>query len=255
MRDRMNSRKNRKCGRVLYTGAALMLACLLGGCGGDFPQLSDEQMDAAGEYAANLLLKYDSDYRRRLMTLEEMEKESQKRAAWAVKPPAEEGTQEQQPVEIIPQPGDNTGGLPDTGIKYGTLEDYFAFPDGVDIRYTGYRVCNSYPEDQSSFFSLDASAGKDILAIEFELSNQGEAAQTIDLMNRKGSYRITVNGSYSRSQLTTLLDNDMATFQGRVLPGEVQQLVLLAEIDEGMEVSTLTIRLKNDAIESTIQLK
>lgn len=242
-----------KSKRGVLAGACLFTALMLGGCGAAFPNLSDQQLDQAGEYAANLLLKYDSNNRRRLLSEEEMAKEEQRRAAWAVKPVDEEALPETE------QTGNPAIGDTETGEEkptvYGKLEDFYEFPQEIGIEYTGYEVGKSYPADQSSFFSLDAAAGKEILALKFRLTNRGEGAQKIDLMNRQGSYRVTVNGSYSRAQLTTLLDNDLATYQGTLLPGAAQELVLLIEIEQGTEISSLSIRLKNDAIESTIRLE
>lgn len=238
----------------LMAGLAFLSAVTLGACGGDFPELNDQQIDEAGEYAANLLLKYDSDHRRRLLSIEEMKKESDRRDAWLVKLPEEEKEEILKPEETKPSQ-DSQGIKPEEQKKYGRLEDFYDFQDGIAIQYLGFTVCSSYPEDSSSFFSLDASEGKEILVLRFELSNSGEAAQQVDLMNRKGSYRITVNGDYTRGQLTTLLENDLATYQNKLTPGEKQEVVLLTEIEKGTEIQNLVLRLKNDSIESTILLK
>ena len=53
---------------------------LLTGCGAQMPDLTDEQMDAVGEYAGLLLVKYDANNRIRLLPREDVEAYDKKQA-------------------------------------------------------------------------------------------------------------------------------------------------------------------------------
>ncbi len=238
---------------------ALVSACFfLSGCAQEFPNLTDEQVDRAGQYSAILLMKYDSENRRRLMSEEEIEKESARRASWeeAAKNGREmSGREETEPVNTLNEAEEKEEKEEKKQQAYGRLEDYFSFPEGLDIRYKDYQVGKSYPEDDSEFFSLSASEGKDLLILKFALYNGREGLEHVDLINQNSFYKVTVNHSYTRAQLPTLLENDLVNFQGSLLPGEERELVLLFEIDEGMDISSMTIRLKNESIEATILLK
>ena len=246
-----HNRINKKCGRVFFAGTFLLVLLSLAGCGVKLPNLNDEQMDQVGEYAANLLLQYDSNNRMRLMSEEEMRQEEARRAAWAVQYPTKEKTESphetQKPVEQDPK--DPVEAQP---VQYGNLEDLYEFPSGVTIRYTGYAVYDRYPDDLGGF---DAAEGKEILALQFVLQNNTDATQSIDFLNRGIIYRITVNSDYAKSQMLTMLDNDLGTYQGKIASGNSQELVLLTEIDKGVEISSLTMKGENAAIESTIRLK
>jgi len=46
---------------------------VLSGCGSDFPDLTADEQQVIGEYAATLLMKYDANNRSRLMSREEVE--------------------------------------------------------------------------------------------------------------------------------------------------------------------------------------
>lgn len=254
--------KNRKgqnriegiAGRGILTGICFLTALLIAGCGEAVPDLNDEQTSLVGEYAANILLKYDSNHRQRLMSEEEIKKEEERRAAWEVRIPSADDP------EVPEKPSNSSKPEQGTGEKqpaeYGKLEDFYDFTDEVGIEYTGYYVCSSYLEGQADVpFTLDAAQGKEILVLKFLLKNNSDALQKVDLIKRNDFYRVTVNGNYSRTPLTTLLDNDLSTFRGELMPGASQEIVLLTEIEQGTEISSLTIRLKNESSESTILLK
>lgn len=238
-------------GRGFLAGVFLLAVLPFTGCGSRLPNLNDEQMDQVAEYAANLLIKNDSHNRMRLMSEEEMQKEEEKRAAWNVQYPSVEPTESPEDPQVSENQGlDEDPDAPP--VQYGALEDLFELPGGVGIQYTGYFTADRYPDDLTGF---DASEGMEILALQFVLQNDTDATQSIDLLNQDIIYRITVNGSYTNSQMLTMLDNDLATYQGKIASGDSLELVLLTEIEEGTEVSTLTMRGKKSDRESTILLK
>ena len=180
-----------------------------------------------------------------------MQKEEEKRAAWDVQYPSAEPTESpEDPKGSESQVSEVKPDVPP--VQYGALEDLFELPSGVGIQYTGCFTAERYPDDLTGF---DASAGMEILALQFVLQNDTDATQNIDLLNQDITYRITVNGSHTSSQMLTMLDNDLATYQGKIASGDGLELVLLTEIEEGTEVSSLTLRGKKADGESTILLK
>lgn len=245
------------CWLRTLSGMLLAGALLLGGCG-DYPDLTDEQVEQAGEYAAMMLLKYDSQSRSRLMSIADMEAEQLRRDSWekaaqiGKKAAMEEKDKEQ-------ESGEAGHGVEEQGreqfLPTAKLQDGFVLPDGVNIAYVGYSLSKQYPEDHSDYFAIVATTGKKILALSFEVTNNSEGSQSIDMVNQNNLYRITVNEQYTRSNLTTLLENDLANYQGKLLPGESVELVLLIEVDEEIWMDSLKMKLKNDRNEYTIQLE
>lgn len=247
--------KNKRMGRTLLSVTSVLIALSLGGCGYDYPNLSSEDTDRVSEYAANLLLKYDSGNRSRLLSPEEMEREKERLAAWEV-------PQIQPTPEASPDPEDDTpggGGGDDQEQKeeqkYSRLEDFYELPEGVAISYSSFDRMQSYDPSSASFFSLEAQKGKELLVLYFDLNNTTDGAQSIDLLSDHAAYLVTVNNSFTRVKLTTLLDNDLATYQGKLMPGEHQQLVLLAEIDEGMDITSLILRMKKEDKDGLVLLE
>lgn len=242
--------KNIVCGALLCTMMLSMTAC-----GNEIPDLTEEESQRVGEYAAVTLLKYDANNRSRLVDPEvviaRLEKEAAKDAAKAEQDAAkaeEAGSTGTTEVTMPTAQEDITA----------SMEEFFGLPEGVSITYEDYMVADSYPEDGSAdeYFALDASDGKKLLVLRFSLTNGTEQEQTIDLLNTNSRYIITVNDSTRANALTTMLPNDMSTYAETLEPGQAQELVLLLEVNEDVAdaVQAIALRLKNASNEYTIQL-
>lgn len=241
-------------GCVKLSALMTILAVTLTGCGGSFPDMTDEESQIVGEYAANILLKYDAGNRSRLVSREEVAAREARQEEEITIP---ESTQTMDPVEETPiiEIGQETN----NDVTTGSLEEFYGLPDGVSIVYQGNEVRSSYSQDgeMSDYFTLDASEGKQLLVLKFRIENQSQTDQALDLLSRSTIIRTSVNGSNNYSVLTTMLMNDMSTYVGTVPAGAGVDVVLLAEIDSEISssISTLNLKLKDDAKAYTIQLQ
>ena len=242
--------KNMVCGAVL---CAMMLS--MTACGNEIPDLTEEESQRIGEYAAVTLLKYDANNRSRLVDPEvviaKLEKDAAKEATKA--------SQEEAKAEEKDSTGTTEVTMPTAQEEItASMEDFFGLPEGVSITYEDYMVADSYPEDGAAddYFALDASAGKKLLVLRFQLTNGTEQEETIDLLNTNSRYIITVNDSIRANALTTMLPNDMSTYTETLEPGQTQELVLLLEVNEDVAnaLQTIALRIKNASNEYTIQL-
>ena len=249
--------------RERYVKVSAIMAAMvftLAGCGAKIPDMTREEEQVVGEYAAMLLMKYDANSRSRLISREEVEAEKLKQAQLEEKKKMEETaketpTQEEQKdhtpaVGTEQQPGADTVGRP---------EEFFGLPEGIVISYKEYEVCDSYPQDAetNTYLALDAAEGKRLVVLKFNMENQSQAEQHIDIWSQNAVIRITANGSYGRNVLTTMLMDDMSTYTGDIPAGETIELVLLAELDRDVadNIATLMLNLKNESKTCTIQLK
>lgn len=242
--------KNIVCGALLCTMMLSMTAC-----GNEIPDLTEEESQRVGEYAAVTLLKYDANNRSRLvdpeMVIAKLEKEAAREAAKAA--------QEEAKTEETGNTGTTEVTMPTAQEDItASMEDFFGLPEGVSITYEDYMVTDSYPEDGATdeYFALDASAGKKLLVLRFRLTNGTEQEEKIDLLNTNSRYIITVNDSIRANALTTMLPNDMSTYEETLESGQDQELVLLLEVNEDVAgaVQAIALRLKNASNEYTIQL-
>ena len=165
------------CGALL---CAMMLS--MTACGNEIPDLTEEESQRIGEYAAVTLLKYDANNRSRLVDPEvviaKLEKEAAKETTKA--------SQEEGKAEETGSTGTTEVTMPTAQEEItASMEDFFGLPEGVSITYEDYMVADSYPEDgvEDDYFALDASMGKKLLVLRFHLTNGSEQEETIDLLS------------------------------------------------------------------------
>lgn len=234
-----------------------MMTLLLTGCGGDFPNLSDEEVETIGEYAAVTLLKYDANSRSRLVDLAQVEEsESVSEPELIPEEPVIKPEQSQPESESQPEAQEPTVDISESENTCNSMEEFLDLPESVSISYIGYDLCSSYQEEDNSYFVLEASEGKRLLVLQFTVSNDSSEAQEINLLAREDNYRVTVNENYTRTALTTMLSNDMSTYLDTVEAGSIAEMVLLIEVDatEAENMQGITLNLKNESKTYTIQL-
>ncbi|MDE7224587.1 MAG: hypothetical protein K2O34_12525, partial [Acetatifactor sp.] len=198
---------------ALLVGAAIMLT----GCGNAIPDMTDEQLQAVGEYAAQLLLSHDVNYRSRLVDVETRVTETPA----ATEPPQENLPEEppetedtgMDPVEDTPVV-DLTEGREEPEQNSIKLEEAMGLPEQMLLSYTGYEVLAQYPEEATDeeYFTIYAEEeGNQLLVLHFTLLNQGEGTETINTINRNLLIEVSVNGTSAHS-LSTLLENDLTLY-------------------------------------------
>lgn len=241
---------------ALLTGMVLTMA----GCGNAIPEMTDEQLQAVGEYTAMLLLSHDVNYRSRLVDIETLTVEDDS-------VPSEQPQETPAPTATpIPEnPGmDPTDDTPVVDLTQGSeaqsevsLEETLGLPGQLVLSYTGYEIVGSYPQDTSEeYFTVDAEEGNQLVVLHFDLQNQGDGTETADTMGQSLLVRVSVNGNTSVS-LTTLLENDLMLYREALNPGETRDVVFLAEFEAQslLDVVSVEIDVKNGDRNATIQLE
>lgn len=229
---------------------AAVLCLGLTACGKNaIPEMTEDELQAVGEYAAITLMKYDANHRSRLVDVALLEEETPKPVS-PVLPEAEE------PSGM--KPVDNTPivSQPEVQNSY-SMEEVMGLPSGVTASFTGQEFCEKYPyEEGNDYFAVTPSAGRKLLVLKFALENAAGQDMEVDLLASGCIYQITVNGDYTRRALPTMLLNDMSTYEGTVQAGGSQEVVLVIETEKERleEVSSIVLNLKNESKTYTIQL-
>lgn len=236
---------------LLFT-ILLMFIITLSACG-SYPDLTDEENAMVEEYAAALLLKYDSENHSRLVDTEDylnqynaavaLREESIKQyeEAQATQDAFEEEqrnepnfTQTESSEPIIEN--DGTGGAAIVGEPKITMEEFLDL-QGFTIAYAGNLVCKNYPED--SAVPISASSGRDLLVVMFAVSSN--AGGELDLFHKNASYKVSVNGGSYITNNMTILDNDLSQYLGNIPAGAATNLALIFEVKEGTKVTSLNL--------------
>ena len=241
---------------------SLAMAVMLGmtACGNAIPDMSDAQMQAVGEYAAITLMKYDIDNRSRLVDLELVAEADAKRQAEAEAEAlrreqeaaaAQEEAGGMRPTEDTPVIG--VDGMPEK--EPITMEEVLNLPEGVTITYREMLVCDSYPEEDGSFFSMSASDGNRFIVLKFDLYNGSGQDQAIDILSQGAAFNIVANGNFTRRALTTMLADDITSYKNTVAAGSSVELVAVMEAESSVadNVSSLGLTLRSDTKTHTAQ--
>ena len=235
----------------------------MAGCGNAIPDMTDDQLQAVGEYTAMLLLSHDANYRSRLVEVEPLTTEEiGEPSGQPLETPAPEetpapGNAGMDPTEDTPVI-DLTGSQGNEEQGEVSLEEALGLPGQLTLSYTGHEIVDSYPRDASSeeYFTVDAGDGNQLAVLHFTLQNQGDGTETADTMGQNLLVRVSVNGITSIS-LTTLLEDDLMLYRERLGPGESRDVVFLAEFEAQslQDVASIEINVKNDEKKATIQLE
>ena len=220
---------------------ALLLA-LLSGCG--VPAMTAEDEQRIVNYAANVALKYDGNYRDRLVDLSKYDTPLPE-----MPPVEEEESTGMDPVEDTDTIDVSGGQGPVSSI------DEFYGLEGFAIDFADYQTCKTYPDDSADdlYFSLEATAGKTLLVLKFQITNESAQSAVLDMLSLKPVLRLQINGERNVGVMQTMLLDDIVSYKGTLAAGESIDLVLLAQIEESYEGNITQIALnmrKSDASES-----
>jgi len=227
-------------------------AVLFGGCSSKIAEMTDEQQQQVGEYAAFAMLRYDARHRSRLVDYSEVEAADEaERAAEEARIAAEEAkkreTEKKDQKDNDQNVIDRTEENPDEGYTSDTMEDFLGLLPGTLLSYKGYTIQASYPEDNdvSEYFIVEANPGKKFLVLWYTLYNGSGADQDVNFLSDNVAFKSKVNDEVTVTALVTMLNDDMSTLQTTLRDNEEIDCVLIYEIDESVadNLSSIIVKL------------
>lgn len=234
--------------KYIAAAMAVMLAFVMAGCGENaIPEMTKDEIQAVGEYAAITLMKYDASKRSRLVDLPEASKPDTD----VPKTPVSE----QKPSGMGPV--DDTPVVDVSENNADDLNEALGLAQGINVIYRGETVCTRYPMDEEVGFAVSASKGNKLLVMNFLVANDTGEEQVVDLSDRKREIRMTVNKEFSKWVLPAVLPNDLLTLKESIPAGGSVEAVLLVEIDENLtsDIQSVSFHLKNGENAYTIHIK
>ncbi len=218
------------------------------GCGSYIPELSEEESTLISEYAAGLMLKYNSNSQSRLVDTSIVPEEELE----LLNPSVEEETpQESESETNIPEESTTENVIEETPIvevaEVVDIATILGYSD-LSIQYMDYSVQRSYPAegDEDFFLAFDATEGNELVIFRFQLSNASENQQTVNFLEKNLSTKIILNETETYRTLKTLLLDDFNSYIDEVESLGIRTLVLLIEVPieevEFMESADLQIK-------------
>lgn len=226
------------------------------GCGNEIPEMSEEESAMVSNYAATLLLKYDSGYQTKLLNQEQLEKEEQmqkqiqeeaERLA-ALEAEKEANKQEKQAKVSEGQSSVET-------VSYVNPAEFLGL-DGISISYNGVEYLDQYPKDgEDLYFATTATEGCKLAVVHLGLSNQTSEVRSADVFSTNARFKVSFNDGDYHSIMSTLFTEDFSVFNGELQPGDYVDTVLLMELKEEDCVNVYSLNLYIKCHDQTLKTK
>lgn len=233
---------------------------MLGGCGGQIPDMTDEQREAISEYAVGLLLKYDTSQSDRLVDLSLLDEEEPE----ATEAPVATPEPTLAPEEDLGAAGiDATEGTPTIPVGGELAEDAYdevgetlLLPEHISLQYCDYQVVSTYTDPEDAELTLDAKEGYSFLVVRFNLLNSGSDTQAVDMLQANVKHTVIMEET-SVNAMVTLLSNDMITYMGTLAADESREVVMLAEVEDNVlqGAENISVEFMRDDLISRIVVK
>lgn len=234
-------------------------------------ELTDAENRQIAEYAAELLLKYDSNYDSKyyyeqdeLEKLKESLTQETTEEVTTEAPFEEEGTtsegndfsDQESTTETISEEATDQSPPSEIGNECDIARIVGA--SGLSILYEKCLFLDRYPaiDSDGSFIYLEADPGYKLVILKFNVKNTTNENQSIDLLNTDISYHIIMNDSKTAKPMLTILMDDLSTFQTTLSANAEQSSVLVFQIQESLidQIKSLFLRVTYNGEENKINL-
>lgn len=229
--------------KVQMTAAALLAAMLLGGCGEEPYDLTENEKNVIVNYSAHVVTKYNA-YQKEGLTYvwpeEEEETETLTEQTTETEAPEAQGADAPAPDAAAET------AAPVNAAAQATFSELFG--DGtaeLQFSYVGARLDSSYME--RDYFAMYPDAGNYYVVLGIDVTNTSEAPVNLDNLSKKPEFSVVVNGAVRSPAEMTLLDSDFSTFQGMLMAGETREMVLIFQVpDTVASLDTLELYVQLD---------
>ena len=239
--------KNKKMRPFIILLAGTLLVSL-SGCGNTIPALSEEQEALVVEYASTAVLKHDANYQGKLVDLSTLSNEEETPEEETTQEPVEEADIPKEPEQMQESQQDVFSAEQAEAEIQADAEQILGLQD-VSLTYSGYEVDEFYPKNGNEiYFVMNATPGNNLLVVKFTLRNLLNEEQDIQIQPGTVRVKIIMNGE-EENALTTMLLNDLATYQGTLGPNEETELVVVGEypVEDLQVIDSLSVKLKNES--------
>lgn len=229
--------------KVQMTAAALLAAMLLGGCGEEPYDLTENEKNVIVNYSAHVVTKYNA-YQKEGLTYvwPEEEEETESLAEQTTEPetPETQGADAQTP-DVAAETA-----TPVNAAAQATFSELFGGGTAeLQFSYVGARLDSSYME--RDYFAMYPDAGNYYVILGIDVTNTSEAPVNLDNLSKKPEFSVVVNGAVKSPAEMTLLDSDFSTFQGMLMAGETREMVLIFQVpDTVVSLDTLELYVQLD---------
>lgn len=115
---------------------------------------------------------------------------------------------------------------------YSELADYLGM-EGVMISYKGCSVSKEYPQGEDALFVLNADEGRQLVVVEYEVTNVGDKELVYSTPEDMPVFRLIVNENTKIRSFKNILVNDFSNMNSFIIaPGETKTAIIVFDVDE-----------------------
>lgn len=218
----------------------LTLALAAGGCGEKPITLTPEEESMIVHYAAHVVSKYNTRQPDGLCHVRDEEEETEL--------PPENTESMEEPDTEEEQQGESRGGesSEDPNEQQPVADETLTLTealglDGISAECTGAEIKASYIEPD--YYALDASAGNTFVILHISLTNTTDKDIVCDMLSEQMSFAAVINGGLKAKARTTILLNDLGTYQDTIAAKTSVDTVLFFEVPAEEVASVDSVRL------------
>ncbi len=238
----------------------LALSLVAGGCGEKPMTLTKEEEAVIVSYAAHVVSKFNTRqpdglvhvpeevYQEKTSAEEPKERDTENEIDAQDTENGSDGQDTQGDGAAWPSDGQNGDAQGDASesAQGVSLTEALGF-EGLTVECSDIQLSPSYVKPD--FYSLDAAPGKTFLIINFLLTNTSDKDIDCDMLSRRVGFSAEVNGSVRAAAKTTILLNDLGTYQGIISAGQSAEAVLLFEVPADIaQIDSLKLTLEAGGI-------
>lgn len=221
--------------RMAVLCTVMMISLTMTGCA-SVTSLTDGESYEIARYMADKLLQYDRSYGVNEVVYIDPTKAT----------PEPESTEV---PEVSPSPDVSAGppensAVPEDSTEAGetTTTDWSEFftTDEWEIKYASYDTCQKYPKETDTY-SVEASNGKKLVVISFDVINKTDHKVKIDLTEQGLNYQLTVGDNVYKPQATILDNGGLMFLKIKLKAGGTDKAVLIFEVPEGADLSGMRL--------------
>lgn len=236
-------------------GIILLLIIILSltGCIQEY-MLSEEETGIVAEYIAGLLIENDDNYEASLIDREEL----------LLSQDSDADLMDDISVSPTPTPpadeNDNShmsenSSTEDAGDDIYTVSEVLGV-EGLDIQYIGYKLYDSYPDDEtSSYFSITPRKGNQLLVSSFSIENETDKDRKIDLRKADISYQLDINIGTIHKPYMAFLENDLRLINMLIEKDTIKTAVLIFEVPKDLDMNEINLIISNGSRAEIIEIK
>ncbi len=217
---------------------AMLTVSLLTGCSSGI-ELSEKENNMVAEYMATALLKYDSQYEKKLIYTEQIEEDEFVPVDDITEESKEDTSKKDQTSSEAVDKTDKESSSEEEKEKIVsvTLDEIFN-NDTYKVEYVGMKECTTYKEDGNDYFVVEAPSGCKLAVAQFKITNTSSKSVKVDLAKEEIVYSFL-----EEKPLLTALMGDLQYYNETIPAKESKIAVVLFAVNKNTDISgeTLTV--------------